>query len=115
MSLAADRTQALADRLRANTLGALELYTLYLGERLGLYRALADGEAVTSSELAERTGTVERYVREWLERRAPRPPLGGRGRDLPRQPRPALSTAPPGDPPRLRRPDARWSARVHAT
>jgi SAM-dependent methyltransferase len=62
-----DRTQALADRLRANTLGALELYTLHLGERLGLYRALADGEPVTSSELAERTGTAERYVREWLE------------------------------------------------
>ena len=66
----ADRTKALADRLRANTLGALELYTLYLGERLGLYRALADGEPVTSSELAERTGTVERYVREWLEQHA---------------------------------------------
>jgi hypothetical protein len=66
----ADRTKALADRLRANTLGALELYTVYLGERLGLYRALADGEPVTSSELAERTGTLERYVREWLEQHA---------------------------------------------
>jgi len=66
----ADRTQALADRLRANTLGALELYTVYLGERLGLYRALADGEPVTSSELAERTATAERYVREWLEQHA---------------------------------------------
>jgi hypothetical protein len=66
----ADRTQALADRLWANTLGALELYTLYPGERLGLYWALADGEPVTSSELAERTGTVERYVREWLEQHA---------------------------------------------
>ena len=65
-----DRTQALVDRLRANTLGALELYTLYLGERLGLYRALADGEPVTSSELAERTITAERYVREWLEQHA---------------------------------------------
>ena len=65
-----DRTKALAERLRADTLGALELYTLYLGERLGLYRALADGEPVTSSELAERTGTVERYVREWLEHHA---------------------------------------------
>ena len=30
-------------------------------------RALADGEPVTSSELAERTRTAERYVREWLE------------------------------------------------
>jgi 2-polyprenyl-3-methyl-5-hydroxy-6-metoxy-1,4-benzoquinol methylase len=65
-----DRTQALAERLRADTLGALELYTIYLGERLGLYRALADGEPVTSRELAERTETVERYVREWLEQHA---------------------------------------------
>lgn len=62
-----DRTNALAERLRADTLGALELYTIYLGERLGLYRALSDGQPVTSFELAERTGTVERYVREWLE------------------------------------------------
>jgi hypothetical protein len=66
----ADRTKALDDRLRLNTLGALELYTMYLGERLGLYRVLADGEPVTSSELAERPGTVERYVREWLEQHA---------------------------------------------
>jgi 2-polyprenyl-3-methyl-5-hydroxy-6-metoxy-1,4-benzoquinol methylase len=47
-------------------MAALELYSLYLGERLGLYRALADGPA-TSSELAARTGTAERYCREWLE------------------------------------------------
>ena len=65
-----DRTQALADRLRANAAGALELYTIYLGERLGLYAALADGEPVTSTELAERTGSTERYVREWLEHHA---------------------------------------------
>ena len=65
-----DRTRALADRLRANAVAALELYTIYLGERLGLYRAIADGQPVTSSELAERTGTTERYVREWLEHHA---------------------------------------------
>jgi 2-polyprenyl-3-methyl-5-hydroxy-6-metoxy-1,4-benzoquinol methylase len=65
-----DSTRALVERLRAHALGALELYTIYLGERLGLYRALADGDPVTSSELAERTGTVERYVREWLEQHA---------------------------------------------
>jgi SAM-dependent methyltransferase len=51
-------------------LAALELYTVYLGERLGLYRALADGGPATSAELAARTGTVERYVREWLEHHA---------------------------------------------
>ncbi|MBB4911063.1 class I SAM-dependent methyltransferase [Actinophytocola algeriensis] len=43
---------------------------MYLGERLGLYRALADGEAVTSGELAARVGADERYVREWLEHQA---------------------------------------------
>ena len=36
------------------------------GDRLGLYRALRDGGAQTSSELAARTKTHERYLREWL-------------------------------------------------
>jgi 2-polyprenyl-3-methyl-5-hydroxy-6-metoxy-1,4-benzoquinol methylase len=40
-----------------------------IGESLGLYKALA-GEALTSAELAERTGTNERYVREWLNSQA---------------------------------------------
>ena len=47
---------ALARRLFVDALGALELYTVYVGERLGLYRALADGGPATSSELAGRTG-----------------------------------------------------------
>ena len=62
--------QALGDRLFRNVTGTLELYAVYLGEQLGLYRALADGEAVTSAELADRTGVAERYVREWLEHQA---------------------------------------------
>lgn len=61
---------ALADRLFRNATGTLELYAIYLGERLGLYRALAGGEAMTSGELAARTGAAERYVREWLEHQA---------------------------------------------
>jgi 2-polyprenyl-3-methyl-5-hydroxy-6-metoxy-1,4-benzoquinol methylase len=40
-----------------------------IGESLGLYKALA-GEALTPAELAERTGTDERYVREWLNSQA---------------------------------------------
>jgi SAM-dependent methyltransferase len=36
-----------------------------IGDQLGLYRALGEGPA-TAAELAERTGTHERYVREWL-------------------------------------------------
>jgi 2-polyprenyl-3-methyl-5-hydroxy-6-metoxy-1,4-benzoquinol methylase len=61
---------ALAGRLFRDMVGALELLTVYLGERLGLYQALhADGPA-TSAELAARTGTTERYIREWLEHQA---------------------------------------------
>lgn len=41
-----------------------------IGEKLGLYQALAGGEPLTSSALAERTGTSERYVREWLNAQA---------------------------------------------
>jgi len=37
-----------------------------LGNRLGLYKALAESGPLTSRELASRTGCAERYVREWL-------------------------------------------------
>ena len=65
-----DAADALTARLRRDMVGALELLTVYLGERLGLYRALAADGPATSTELAGRTGTVERYVREWLEHHA---------------------------------------------
>src|SRR5262249_33972246 len=41
-----------------------------VGEQLGLYRALADGGPATQDELAARTGTAARYVREWLSQQA---------------------------------------------
>ncbi len=41
-----------------------------MGDRLGLYRALAGAGPLTPAELAERTGTNERYVREWLNAQA---------------------------------------------
>src|SRR5580698_545583 len=41
-----------------------------IGDRLGLYKALAAGGPQTSTELAKRTGTAERYVREWLSAQA---------------------------------------------
>jgi 2-polyprenyl-3-methyl-5-hydroxy-6-metoxy-1,4-benzoquinol methylase len=50
--------------------GALELLAVYQGERLGLYQALQAGGPATSAELAARTGTTERYIREWLEHHA---------------------------------------------
>ena len=65
-----DPTETLADRLFRDAAGALELYTIYLGERLALYRALHEGGPATSGELAMRTGRNERYLREWLEHHA---------------------------------------------
>ena len=41
-----------------------------MGDKLGLYRALAGAGPLTPAELAERTGTAERYVREWLNAQA---------------------------------------------
>jgi len=61
------------DALRAYSLtlftkyeGAITTLMVYLGDRLGLYRALAAAGPVTSGELAERTGLDERWLREWL-------------------------------------------------
>jgi 2-polyprenyl-3-methyl-5-hydroxy-6-metoxy-1,4-benzoquinol methylase len=50
--------------------GYFKVYSIYLGHRLGLYAALADRQASTSGEVAGRTGTDERYVREWLEQQS---------------------------------------------
>ena len=41
-----------------------------MGDKLGLYRALAGAGPLTPAELAGRTGTAERYVREWLNAQA---------------------------------------------
>ena len=43
---------------------------LHLGDRLGLYKAMAGAGPLTSAELAGRTQTTERYVREWLGNQA---------------------------------------------
>ncbi len=48
---------------------AMSASLILLGDRLGLYKALA-AQPLTSAQLAEKTGTVERYVREWLANQA---------------------------------------------
>jgi SAM-dependent methyltransferase len=67
---AASSAEALAERLFAAGLAAGELLTVYLGDRLGLYEALASAGTVTAGEFAARTGTQERLIREWLEQQA---------------------------------------------
>jgi SAM-dependent methyltransferase len=49
---------------------AMSAPLVIIGDKLGLYRAMADGEPVDSATVAERTGTRERYVREWLANQA---------------------------------------------
>ncbi|MCK9795321.1 class I SAM-dependent methyltransferase [Isoptericola sp. 4D.3] len=63
-------TESFADRLFAATLGAVDVLAVHVGDRLGWYRALAESGPLTSTALAEATGTAERYAREWLEQQA---------------------------------------------
>lgn len=60
-----ERLKEYAKRVFGTLQGAVSAGMIHLGDRLGLYRALAEGPA-TSAELAARTGLDERWVREWL-------------------------------------------------
>ncbi|MDP9484199.1 MAG: methyltransferase domain-containing protein [Actinomycetota bacterium] len=68
--VAEHQRDALVERLFESAIGMMEIVTVYLGDRLGLYRALADHGPATPADLAARTGTHERYAREWLEQQA---------------------------------------------
>jgi len=63
----AGQRDAFIERFLQFTAGTFSLFSIYIGDRLGLYRALVEGGPATSAELASRTGTHERYIREWLE------------------------------------------------
>jgi 2-polyprenyl-3-methyl-5-hydroxy-6-metoxy-1,4-benzoquinol methylase len=58
---------ALVARLFEGTLGMMDVMSVYVGDRLGLYRALRDGGPATPAQLAIRAGIDARYAREWLE------------------------------------------------
>jgi 2-polyprenyl-3-methyl-5-hydroxy-6-metoxy-1,4-benzoquinol methylase len=49
---------------------AMSAALVVIGDRLGLYKAMAAAGPVTAAELAQRTGTTERYIREWLNAQA---------------------------------------------
>lgn len=61
-----DAVVAFAEKVGADQAVTLGAALAYVGDRLGLWEALAAAGAVTSGELAERTGLAERYLREWL-------------------------------------------------
>jgi 2-polyprenyl-3-methyl-5-hydroxy-6-metoxy-1,4-benzoquinol methylase len=62
--------EAFAMRLLGSAVAMMDLATIRLGKDLGLYDVLVDSEALTPAQLAQRSGTDERYVREWLEQQA---------------------------------------------
>src|SRR5262245_8718172 len=66
--MAVDRAKLkeFVNRAVADLGAGLSAALVVLGDRLGLYRAMAGAGPLTPAELAGRTGTAERYVREWL-------------------------------------------------
>jgi 2-polyprenyl-3-methyl-5-hydroxy-6-metoxy-1,4-benzoquinol methylase len=65
-----DRVKAFVFHVFSQLSGAITAGMIYLGDRLGLYRALYGAGPLTSTELAERLGLNERWVREWLQAQA---------------------------------------------
>jgi SAM-dependent methyltransferase len=72
MSLTIDesRVEAFVGLVATDVGAALNTALVAVGDRLGLYRAMADAQPVSAAELAARTSTQERYVREWLNTQA---------------------------------------------
>jgi SAM-dependent methyltransferase len=64
------RRDAFVGRLFQAFIEGGNLVTIYIGDRLGLYQALAELGPATPGELATLAGTHERYTREWLEQQA---------------------------------------------
>jgi SAM-dependent methyltransferase len=64
------RRDELTERISTSTTNALELFGVYLGSKLGLYRLLIDGVPRTARRLASEAGIDARYAREWLEQQA---------------------------------------------
>ena len=65
-----DARELLAGRLIDGLTQAMEIFGVYLGVELGLYRALAASGSATEDELAGQAGVAARYAREWLEQQA---------------------------------------------
>jgi SAM-dependent methyltransferase len=63
------RRDALSARIFESTLATLEVFHFYIGDKLGLYRAL-DAGPMSPAELADAAGIAPRYAREWLEQQA---------------------------------------------
>src|SRR5260370_41373872 len=63
---------ALVERLFHGGIAVLEMLSIYVGDRLGLYRALAENGPLTTSQVARSAGIHERSARACLQRAADR-------------------------------------------
>lgn len=70
MAIDQDKLNAFMGKAVGDIGAAMSANMVLLGDKLGLYRAMAKMGAVTSAELAKATKTTERYVREWLGNQA---------------------------------------------
>jgi 2-polyprenyl-3-methyl-5-hydroxy-6-metoxy-1,4-benzoquinol methylase len=61
---------ALVERVFQSGIAMLEMFSIYVGDQLGLYGTLAQRGPSTSTQLAQSAGIDERYAREWLEQQA---------------------------------------------
>src|SRR5215472_7984681 len=59
------KAAALARQVGVDFGAALTAALAYIGDRLGIFKAMAGGSAFTTHQLAQRTGLNERYLREW--------------------------------------------------
>lgn len=66
MEINEDKMNAFLGKVVGDFGASLSSVLGYIGQKLGLYEALAASDGMTPAELAEKTGTTERYVREWL-------------------------------------------------
>lgn len=65
-SINEDKMNAFLGKVVGDFGASLSAALVYLGQKLGLYKAMSEAGPVTPTELAQRTNTNERYVREWL-------------------------------------------------
>lgn len=70
MSIDQAKVEAFAFQFVGDIGATLAGATTYIGHRTGLYAAMAGAGPLTPNDLASRTGTHERYVREWLNAQA---------------------------------------------
>ena len=70
MDINPDKLNAFMGKMLVDVGAAMNASLMLIGDKLGLYRALAAKGPLTSLELAQATNTSERYVREWLAAQA---------------------------------------------